>query len=113
MLDVLAGNVPQAPGDRVRRLLSLHDSNSHWAAIMDRHEKALLRLGYLTRQEFRCSPGAFSTEELRTNCLSLMGDYTASFSIAPSQGVVEVVARPAEMKTWAVLIRKLDKQPRQ
>jgi hypothetical protein len=113
MLDVLAGKVPQTPGDRVRRLLSFNDSNSHWADIMERHEKALLRLGYLTRQEFRYSAGAFSAEEVRTNCLFLMGDYTASFSIAPSQGVIEVVARPVEMKTWAILISELDKQQRQ
>jgi hypothetical protein len=110
LLDVLAGKVPQTRRDRVTRMLRGPDSNSHWADTFQRHQDALLRLGYLTRQEFPFSRGTPAADELLTNALPLMSDWTSSFSSSQSQAVVQVVARPADMNAWAALIGKLDKR---
>jgi hypothetical protein len=112
LLEVLAGKVPQTRHDRVTRLLSWPDTNSHWADIYQHHEDALIRLGYLTRQEFPFSRGAFTSDELLTNALPLMSDWTGSFSLSRSQAVVQVLARPAQMGAWAALIGELDKRHR-
>jgi len=110
LLDVLAGKVPQTRRDRVTRLLSWPDTHSRWAETFQQHQDALLRLGYLTRQEFPFSRGALTTDELLTNALPLMSDGTASFSLSQSQAVVQVIARPAQMSAWAALIEKLDRR---
>jgi len=110
LLDVLAGKVPQTRRDRVARLLSWPDSNSHWFDTYQHHQDTLLRLGYLTRQEFLFSRGTPSANELLTNALPLMSDWTSSFSLSESQAVVQVVARPADMNAWAALIGELDKR---
>jgi hypothetical protein len=108
LLDVLAGKAPQTRRDRVTRLLSWPDTNSRWSDNFQQHREALLRLGYLTTQEFPFSRDALTTDELLTNALPLMSDWTASFSLSQSQAVVRVVARPAQMGAWAALIEKLD-----
>ena len=110
MLDVLAGAVPQTLSDRVTRILSLDPSNSHWSDSYNHHEDALIRLGYLTRREFPFSRGTFTEDELRTNALPLMSDWTSSCWLSQSQAVVRVVARPTEMSAWAALIGELDRR---
>jgi hypothetical protein len=112
ILDVLAGKVPQARRDRVTRMLGFPDTNSHWADTYAHHRDTLIRLGYLTRQEFPFSPGTFTVDELLTNALLLMSDGTASFSLPQGKSVVQVVARPAEMSAWAVLIGELERRHR-
>jgi len=114
MLDVLAGVVPQTPRDRVTRLsamLLLKDTNSEWSDSYNRHTGALVRLGYLTSQEFAFSGGQFPTGKFYTNFWPLMSDGTSSFTCM-SNGVIRVVARPSEMKSWASLIRELDSRQR-
>jgi hypothetical protein len=64
-------------------------------------------------RDFPFSRDAFKADELLTNALPLMSDWTASFSFPRTQAVVRVVARPAQMSAWAALIGELEKRHRQ
>ena len=113
ILDVLAGFAPQTRSDRVWRafrLLNRKDTNSSYGDSCLKHREALIRLGYLTRQEFAFRTQALAVAELRTNALHLMSDYTATYSLSQSQAVVQVVARPVEMSAWVELIGELNRR---
>jgi hypothetical protein len=112
MAEVLAGVVPQTRRDRVTRLSAMllrKDTNSGWSDSHSHHRDALVRLGYLTSQEFAFSGGAFPTGKFYTNFWPLMSDGTSSCTFM-SNGVVRVFARPTEMKSWASLISELDRK---
>jgi hypothetical protein len=110
MGDVLAGVVPQTRRDRIARVFAVlcwKDTNSGWADSHTRHRDALVRLGYLSQRQFGFPSGQFPTGKYYTNFLPLMRDGTSSFTIM-SNGVIEVVAQPAQMVSWAALISKLE-----
>ena len=114
ILEMFAGFAPQTLSDRVYRafrLLNRKDTNSSYGESCLKHQEALLRLGYLTRQEFAFPTQALAAAEFRTNALHLMSsDYTASYSLSQSQSAVQVVARPAEMRAWGELIGELNRK---
>jgi hypothetical protein len=113
ILDVFARFAPQTLSDRAYRafrLLSRKDTNSSYGDSCTEHQEALLRLRYLTRQEFAFPAQALAVAEFRTNALHLMSDYTATYSLSQSQSVVQVVARPVEMRAWGELIGELNRK---
>jgi hypothetical protein len=113
MLEVLAGLAPQTRSDRLWRafrLLNRKDTNSSYGDSCMKHREALLRLGYLARREFAFPTQALAVAELRTNALHLMSNYTATYWLSQSQAVVQVVARPVEMRAWVELIGELDRR---
>jgi hypothetical protein len=87
----------------------------------ERHEEALVRLGYLSRQEFLFTSRTLNAAQLMTNaqarfstrmttlCVLTNGQPLSASSVCTSS-VVRVTAPKSEEQKWSALIREFDKK---
>jgi len=87
----------------------------------DHHEEALLRLGYLSRQEFSFTNRTLNAMQLMTNaqsrfstrmatlCVLTNGQPLSASSVCTSS-VVRVTAPKSEEQKWCALIREFDQK---
>jgi hypothetical protein len=114
---------PSNPLDVVVGFLVGRRTSADWSAVRDRHEEALIRMGYFARREFpftnqhvtagqlvRIARDGFGTQfssvVVITNGQRLSGTTVASSSFA------RIVAPVEEMKDWDALITDLDGRAR-
>ena len=100
---------------------SLSRSWEYWSKDRDRHEEALLRLGYLSRQEFPFTNRTLSARQLFTNaqsrfatrmttmCVLTNGQPLSATSVC-ARSVVRVTAPRTEEEQWRTLISEFDQK---
>lgn len=114
---------PSTFGQQVVAFLFRRPSREAWSKAREDHEEALVRLGYLSRQEFSFTNrtlnamqlmanarSAFSTR-ITTICVLTNGQRLSATSVCTSS-VVRVTAPKNEMEKWRTLILEFDQNNR-
>ena len=93
-----------------------------WSKSRDGHEEALVRLGYLSRQEFSFTNRTLNAMQLWTNaqrfssrvtslCVLTNGQRLSATSVCTSS-VVRVTAPKNEAEKWGILVSEFDQNTR-
>ena len=94
-----------------------------WLKDRDHHEEALVRLGYLSRQEFSFTNRTLNAMRLMTNaqsrfstrmtslCVLTNGQFLSATSVC-TNSVVRVIAPKNEAEKWRTLISESDQNTR-
>jgi hypothetical protein len=114
---------PSTLGQQVVAFLLHRPSWEAWSKVREDHEDALVRLGYLSRQEFSFTNRTLNAMQLMTNarsgfstlmttiCVLTNGQPLSATSVCTSS-VVRVTAPKNEGKKWRTLISELDQNTR-
>ncbi len=110
---------PSTFGQQVVAFLLRRPSWEGWSRAREDHEEALVRLGYLSRQEFSFTNRTLNAMQLMTNarlsfstrmttiCVLTNGQPLSATSVC-SSSVVKVVAPKNEAEKWRTLISEFD-----
>lgn len=104
-------------------LFSGHSGYQDLAEAFDLHEEALVRLGYLSRQEFPFTNRALNARQLWTNAHSRFATRGTSLCVLTNgqplgatfvctSSVVRVMAPGNEEEQWKTLISEFDQKTR-
>jgi len=110
---------PSTFGQRVMALLLRRPSWEAWSKVREDHEEALVRLGYLSRQEFSFTNRTLNAIQLMTDarlgfatrmttlCVLTNGQPMSATSVCTSS-VVRVTAPKNELEKWRTLVSEFD-----
>jgi hypothetical protein len=97
-------------GDSSQRWMDMSNPNNPYAR-MDRHEQALIHLGYLEKREFYLTniAGRRVAYELQVVASKGLDDQMwRAYSFEPETNKIEVRARRVDMRKWEEMVRKVD-----
>jgi hypothetical protein len=116
-------SAPSTFGKQVVAFFLRRPSWEAWSKTREDHEEALVRLGYLSRQEFSFTNRTLNAMQLMTNarlrfstgmttlCVLTNGQPLSARSICTSS-VVKVTAPKNEAEKWRTLISEFDQNTR-
>jgi hypothetical protein len=114
---------PSTFGGQLLAFLVRRPSWEVWSKVREDHEEALVRLGYLARQEFSFTNRTLNATQLLTSarsgfstrmtslCVLTKGQPLSATSVCTSS-VVRVTAPKSEAQQWRTLISELDQKTR-